>query len=357
MPHMLYTAEQVARSTLAALRNRSTLARTVNQDFSADFIPGKGAAVTVKSPVHLEPARVFTAADRAADNSITYSNLYEPYRTLKLTDQIYQAVRLPDDFVTFKIQDMEQQVVGPMAITVADKLNNIVASAMEAVPAGLTAQDKGKKDKLFSTDGNAYDNTEALLTAGKTFNGMGLDLGNRFKATSFTANDHAGVLPAIRQARSLLVSRGVPVTDRYLAVGTGWSGALLSMPNLLKVNESGDSSLLREATLGRLYGFTVIEDATIDPYSAYAYHMDAITLATRVKNPPQGAAFSAVISQDGFSLRYLHDYNVDKLEDRAVVDLFANAETLDLQRVVKLTGKAGIEEPSTAAAPAVTPGT
>nr|DAO01788.1 MAG TPA: hypothetical protein [Caudoviricetes sp.] len=36
--HMLYTEPQIARSTLAAVRNRSTLSRIVNQDFYNAYV-------------------------------------------------------------------------------------------------------------------------------------------------------------------------------------------------------------------------------------------------------------------------------------------------------------------------------
>ena len=178
---------------------------------------------------------------------------------------------------------------------------------------------------------------------------MGLGFGTRFKNENLKADDHAGVLPAIRYAVNLLNSRGVKPQDRYLVVGAGWAAALRATPSLTKVNEAGTDGLLRDNILGRLYGLTVVEDNVIDAYAAYAYKMDAITLASRVRAPPKGAAFSATISQDGFSLRYLHDYDVDKLQDRAVIDTFAKAEVLDLQRIVKLTGKEGMEEPKTPA--------
>ncbi|WP_187974037.1 hypothetical protein [Corynebacterium poyangense] len=139
---------------------------------------------------------------------------------------------------------------------------------------------------------------------------------------------------------------------RYLVVGSGWAGALLSQPNLFKVNEAGTDGLLRDATLGRLYGFTVVEDYAIDPYAAYALQRDAVTLATRVPVAPRGAAFSSTASADGFTLRYLHDYDPDHLQDRAVIDIFAGASVLDPQRIVKLTGKAGIEEAPATATPA-----
>lgn len=40
MAHQLYTPEQAARSTLAAVRYQSTLARLVNTDYSTEFTPG-----------------------------------------------------------------------------------------------------------------------------------------------------------------------------------------------------------------------------------------------------------------------------------------------------------------------------
>ena len=71
--HLLYTPEQVANSTLAALRYQSTLARIVSTDAGRDFVPGRGASVTVRRPVMIDPARVYSAEDRAAEKAITYS--------------------------------------------------------------------------------------------------------------------------------------------------------------------------------------------------------------------------------------------------------------------------------------------
>lgn len=349
--HLLFTAEQVATSTLAALRNRSTLARIVNTDYGREFVPGRGASVTVKQPTMIDKARIYSEADRAAEAAITYSALYEPYTSLRLTDQVYNAVKLPDDFTTFTLTDMEQQVVAPMAESVADAVNGIVAAAFDGVEAGLTAVDKGTKGQYVGADGESYADIRELREAGTTFVGYGLGLqpaaaGSLVRNADLVADDNTDVLRTIRAAKRLMDLRGVPAQGRTLVVGAGWSAAILSQPQLNLVDAAGTDGLLRDATLGKLYGFTIVEDVTIDAYAAYALQRDAVTLATRVPAIPRGVAFGQTTSRDGFTVRYLHDYDVDHLQDRAVVDTFAGASVLDGQRIVKLTGTAGMEEPA-----------
>ena len=85
------------------------------------------------------------------------------------------------------------------------------------------------------------------------------------------------------------------------------------------------------------------------PNEAWAFQRDAITLATRTTAIPRGAAFASTVSAQGFTLRYLQDYDPEILTDRAVVDTFAGAQVLDPQRIVKLTGADTITEDAPAA--------
>ena len=340
--HLLFTPEQVATSTLAALKYKSTLARIVNADFSREIVAGRGASVTVKRPVMIDKARIYTESDRRAENAITYSNLWEPYTSVKVTDQVYNAVKLPDDFVTFTLRDMESQVVAPMAESVAEAINGIVAKSFADVPAGLTATDKATKGQLVGTNGTSYATLQELRDAGTEFAGYGVK--TSVKPAQLTAKTHNDVQKVIRAAHRLFAERGVPLDNRYLVVGSQWEAALLSQENLFKVNEAGTGDLLRQAIIGKLYGFTILVDYTIDPLKAYAVQRDAITLVTRTTAAPRGAAFSATASADGFTLRYLQDYDPDHLTDRAIVDTFAGAQVLDPQRIAVLTGTDGFEE-------------
>lgn len=346
--HLLYTPEQVSTSSLAALKYKSTLARIVNQDYSREIVAGRGASVTVKRPILIEKARVYTADDREAENQIVYSNLLEPYTSVNISDQVYNAVKLPDDFQTFTLTDIERQVVAPMAESVAEKLNSIVAGAFDSVPAGLTAADKAAKGKLVGEDGKTYDDLNALREAGTQFAAYGAKV--TVPAASLTAKTNEDVLKTIRAAHQLFGERGVPMDGRFLVVGSGWEAALLSQDLLNKVNESGSADQLRRATIGSLYGFQIIADYTIDPLAAYAVQRDAVTLVTRTTAAPRGASFASTASAEGFTLRYLQDYDPNILTDRAVVDTFAGASVLDAQRIVKLTGTSGFEEKAVAPA-------
>lgn len=339
MAHQLYTPEQAARSTLAAVRYRSTLARLVNTDYSTEFTPGRGASVTVKRPVMIDKARVYTKENRDKGDAITYTDLVQPYTSVKISDQVYQAVKLPDDFVTFTLQSLETQVVAPMAESVAEHLNKIVINAFGSIKPGLLAgfDVAGNVTKPYvGEDGKAYKTLEELRKAGTTFAGFANSVS--VKADDLKAEYRGDVTKAIRAAHQLLGQRGVPLTGRYLAVGANWEATLLGIDNLNKVNEAGNSDTLRDATLGRLYGFTIVVDYAIDPNAAYAFQRDAITLVTRTTALPRGASFASTVASDGFTMRYLQDYDPDHLTDRAVVDTFAGAQVLDPQRIVRLDG-------------------
>lgn len=63
--------------------------------------------------------------------------------------------------------------------------------------------------------------------------------------------------------RQILADNGAPLTDLQLVIGTTEGAALRTLSNLSKVNEAGDSSLLRQGVLLDLYGMNVRESAQI----------------------------------------------------------------------------------------------
>lgn len=392
MANTLYTPEQAARSTLAALRYLTTLPRTVRQDFSAEFVPGVGNVVNIKNPISAGTSRTYTSANRTARDAIVFDDLSQDTIPVTITDQVYKAVRLPDDFATFDLVSMEQQVLRPQAESVVDGVTDPLLVEMNAV---------------------ATDSDIPTLTA-------------------------SNALDVLIQARAVLNDRKVPMTNRYVALSPAAETAFLQLDQLQKVNEAGSDGVLREATIGRLMGFTIVVDpglegpadevqtvtvtgsptggtftltfdgqttAAIDfdatstavqaalealsnidsgdvtvagaaggPYtvtfdaslgdvaemtadgsgltggttpgvtvatttggtSGYgiAYHGDAFAHVTRPSRNPEGAAQSATVAQDGFALRWLQHYNPLQLEDQSVVDTFVGAETLDATRAV-----------------------
>lgn len=65
------------------------------------------------------------------------------------------------------------------------------------------------------------------------------------------------------QLRKILDDNGAPASDRSLIIDTTAGAALRTLAQLTKVNESGDTSLLRQGTLLDIHGFMIRESAKI----------------------------------------------------------------------------------------------
>lgn len=344
--HTLYTPEQVATSMIAALRFKSTLARLITLDFSKEFANGRGSTVDVRRPKILDPARKRTKTQQDNEEKLLYSTLTQGWVPVTLEDQIYNALKLPDHFHTFNLEQLEEEVIAPMGESVAEALNVLVVETMKTTKAGLTDADQAAKGKYVGENGTAYDSIDALHAAKTKFAAFGV--GATVKASELNPTNIEDVLPAITAAHQLMGQRGVPLGSRSLAIGADWERVLLDHPQLLKANESGSTGALREAMIGRLKAFNVVVDYNLDPREAYAFDRQAVVLSTRAPKIPLGAAFAKHIHMGGFAMRWLQDYDSDITTDRALVDTFAGASVLDPQRIVKLTGKATMTQPKSA---------
>jgi hypothetical protein len=291
--HNLYTPEQAARATLASLRYLTNLPRTVRQDFSNEFVAGRGQTVNVLGPISAGTAHVYTKANRDARQAIQFNDLTQNWFPVTLDAQVYNAVRLPDDFNTFTITDLTQQVLIPQAESVVDQL---------AAPliAEMTAIDTDASIPAIAANGSNF--REVLI-----------------------------------KARKVLNDRKIPAAGRTIAVGSELEAAALQDVLLQRVNESGTGDVLRNATIGTLFGFTIVADPALPADFGIAYNRDAFAHVTRPSKQPQGAAYSATVAQDGYALRWIQHYNPLQLEDQSVVDTFFGAATLDANRAVSLT--------------------
>lgn len=288
----LFNPTQAAKATLSSLRYLTNLPRTVRQDFSNEFVAGRGQTVNVLGPISAGTAKVYTKANRDARAAIQFNDITQAWFPVTLEDQVYNAVRLPDDFATFTLEDMTRQVLRPQAESVVDALAAPLISEMTAIV------------------------TDSSIPA--------------------VAPDGSNIRQVLIKARQVLNERKIPAADRWFAVGSDIEAAILSDTLLQKVNESGSSEVLRNATIGRLFGFTIVADPTLPSDFGVAYHRDAFAHVTRPSRQPDGAAFSASVAQDGYALRWIQHYNPLQLEDQSVVDTFFGATTLDANRAVSV---------------------
>jgi len=72
------------------------------------------------------------------------------------------------------------------------------------------------------------------------------------------------------QAKKILDDNGAPISDRHSVINTTAGVALRGTSNLYKVNEGGESSLLRQGLLGNLFGFDIRESAGVQTTTAGA---------------------------------------------------------------------------------------
>ncbi len=215
----------------------------MRQDFSADFVPGVGNVVNIKNPINAGSSRTYTAANRTARDAIVFDDLAQTTIPITITDQVYKAVRLPDNFTTFNLVSLEQQVLRPQAESVVDGVTAPLIAKMNAVAIPAV----GTVPLLLADGSNALDVLIAL--------------------------------------RAVLNGKKVPMTDRFFAITPQAEAAFLKLDQLQKVNEAGTDGVLREATLGRLMGFTIVVDPNLT--RSVAYHRDAFALITRPSRVPR----------------------------------------------------------------------
>lgn len=303
MANTLYTPQQAARSTLAALRYLTVLPRTVRQDFSNEFVAGRGRTVDVPLPITVGSARTYTTANRTARDAIVFDELAQDTKPVTMGDQVYKAIRLPDDFATFTLTSLEQQVLRPSAEAVVDGITAPLVTAMGATAIATTGE---AVPTLEADGGNA---TQVLIALRRVLN-----------------------------TRTVFGGRHIPASDRFVALGANAEAAILNVPQLQKVNESGDGGdMLRRAIIRDLFGFTIVADPMLDADDVIAYHRDAFVHVTRPSRAPEGAAKSATVAQDGFALRWIQHYNPLQLEDQSVVDAFVGADSLIEKYAVRTT--------------------
>lgn len=133
------------------------------------------------------------------------------------------------------------------------------------------------------------------------------------------------------RAREVLNKFRVSKEGRTLLVGSGWENELLSDEDLNLASNVGDAeavSALREATIGRRYGFNIVVSDELPANTAVAMVSSAFVFATGAPSVPQSVPFGASASYNGVALRWIRDYDATRLVDRSVVNTYKGFRTI-----------------------------
>ncbi|MEU7186428.1 P22 phage major capsid protein family protein [Streptomyces sp. NPDC045369] len=312
MANAFLKSETIAATALGLLEREMVLSRLVWTSGGFDFTGAKNDAVTIRVPATTTAREYEWRSDRSSD--IVLDELAEDSVTVQLNKDIYSAVAITDEELTLDIKDFGSQVLQPQVNAIAKAVDTGVASMIEDA---------------------AYANTT-------TFN-------------------KADPWESLIDARGMLNRANVPQEGRTLLMGADVETALLKSNRISDVSKSGSDSALRSATLGRLAGFDLVVSNAIAPDKAYAFVPSAFVLATRAPAIPSGVTSGSSQSYNGLAMRWIRDYDANKLRDRSILNVYAGYNVMvdpvgtgknppkKLVRAVKLDMAAAPSKPSTGA--------
>ena len=275
------TAQRVVSTALGLLTRESALPRTVWRDPVTGYFTGSnGDTVSVRLPAYA-PARTRVLRSGSAR---TKDTLNERKVDITLDTDIYKDVGISDEQFSLDIADFGAQVLNPIALGIVQEITSQVAAKIAAATYARTIA-------FTYATGNAW--TDIVLAA-----------------------------------REYLNKAHVPMDGRYLAVGSAIETALLSTDLFVKANESGGSTALESATLGRKGRFTIVTAPELAPDEAYAYHSTAFALSNRAPAVPTGVGWGAVQGAGGFSMRAVRGFDLDAVENRTIFDSWLGVQAV-----------------------------
>jgi len=270
------TAKGISSVAIQLLARQLSLPRTVTMVPGAEFAGSNGDTITVRVP---QPgAGLEQSAPSAA---LTPADVDEVPVDVSLS-HLYHLKNLSDQETDMDIVNFATQVTRVQANAVAVKAELKLAAVMNALTNHSTI-------KFAKTMSDADTVKQVLLL------------------------------------REELGKNDCPPDDRWLACSPEVVTRLLSLSMLTKVNEAGSSDSLRNAIVGRIYGFNVVESNALTASTAVAYHRSGFVFASKVPSNPKGATSSAGIVGQGLGLRQVFQYDASHAQDQSLVSTYAGA--------------------------------
>ena len=274
MANNFLTPSVIAREALMVLRNNAVMANLVHRDYSDEFVSGVGDTITVRKPA------TFTAKEY--NGSIEVQDATEAGIPVVMDKHLDVSFAVTAKQLSMSIEDFSAQLLVPAMQAFADKVDKYLL-------------------------------------------GLKADITNKVTATDSVQND-------VVDARSYLTKAAAPLADRRFVYGTDTETKLLKTDLFISAEKVGDEgTALREASLGRKFGMDFYVDQNADEagVDAMAFHKNAFALVTRPLSLPMGAANAETVNFDGFGLRVVMGYDLDKKTDTISIDMLCGVKTLN----------------------------
>lgn len=282
-PHDVVKPEKIAATAAVSLEESLIVPAVFQREGIEQFKGAKGDAINVKVEGVLPYRTYGWRNDRSTEIQFdTYSE-----RTIQVTfgDDVYSGVKLTDEQNDFDLNGWAK----------------LMTKQVEAIGKGLEYQ--------------AVD----YLTAAP------------YEVTLGGAVSGRDLRKTLIRAREVLNKFRVPKEQRTLLVGSAWETELLADEALNLASNVGDAeavSALREASIGRRYGFNIVVSNELPADMAVAMTTSAFIFATGAPSVPQSVPFGASASYNGVSLRWIRDYDSAHLQDRSIVNTYKGFRTV-----------------------------
>lgn len=274
----------INRMALKLLQREVVLPRLVWNFADAEFRGAYGDTVTLRLPAVLAAREYGFRNNRSSE--IVIDDLTETSVPVVLDTDLYSAVALTDEQLTLDIVDFSEQVLNPQVSAIARGLEDLIVETMQSATYGTSLNIADSADGMWGT----------LLDARKALN-----------------------------------DANVPREGRVVVVGSEIEREILSDDKFNRVDSVGDGavSAVREATINRLAGFTIVGSNAIDAETAIAFHPTAFAFVNVAPVVPDGANFGSRMAESGLAMRWLRDYDAKHLQDRSVVSSFAGCSSVE----------------------------
>jgi len=286
MANTFITPSIIANEALDNLYEQLTVSRLVWRDFDNDFNGKVGDTINIRTP------NVFAVNEFTRPGGITVQDVTETSQTLALDTIPDVSWVVTAEELSLEVSDFSEQFIRPATQAIAEYLDNKVVDALAGATSGLTDV----------VNGGTNDPVD-LVDAGTELNTV-----------------------------------KVPMSDRNVIMPPVTAGDYLKDPLMHQADQRGDTQGLREASIGRVFGFDTWMTTHYNTAGqhATAFHKTAAALAIRVPSAPNGVAPNQVgtASAGGIGLRVIQAYDIDLKQDVVSIDFLCGVKILDTNRLV-----------------------
>lgn len=278
------TSESISTLAVDLLSAQLSLTQTVSQVPSSDLAPPSGGETVIPVPVPRE------AQVQARGANLDFSEVEETSVPFNI-EHVYDGATVNEHQRSLDIVEFGRQVTRPQVRAVVAGAEGQLATLMNDLPV----------DEPVDADGSNLDNVVA-------------------------------------DANAVLDEAENPMEGRWLAISPRFAARMFSPGGASLTDYAGDAATeaLRNNILGLYRGFTVTMSPRLTGFRALAYQSSAFAFSTMTPADIPGTIDSAVVNEEGLSLRHVFMVDPASASTLSLLSIFAGAELVDADRVVVL---------------------